>query len=260
VEDSLERFARLVRAGEDALDLAEGALAIGGVADPGLDPALWLAELDRLARDLTGLDDLIHRLFLQAGFVGNTRDFYDPGNSFLHRVIERRRGIPITLSVLTIEVGRRAGIQLQGIGMPGHFLVRDPATKVYLDPFHGGEIVDDAACERLFREATGSGPETPFGSDALPLMTKTQTLARILANLKVLYRIRRSPRDLEWVIRMRLALPDVSAIEAVHLGEALAMQGRFLDAAKEVEARAGADPQLTDTLLSAAKSFRSRMN
>jgi regulator of sirC expression with transglutaminase-like and TPR domain len=260
VEDPLERFARLVRAGEDALDLAEGALAIGGVVDPGLDPAPWLARLDRLAEDVEGLDALIHRLFLQAGFAGNTQDFYDPENSLLHRVIERRRGIPITLSVLTIEVGRRAGIELQGIGMPGHFLVRDPATRIYLDPFHGGEIVDQAACERLFREATGAGPDTPFGPDALPPMTKTQTLARILANLKVLYRIRRSPRDLEWVIRMRLALPDVSAMEVVHLGDALAMQGRFLDAAREVEARARAEPQLTDTLLSAAKALRSRMN
>lgn len=260
MEDPLERFARLVRAGEDALDLAEGALAIGGVVDPALDLPPWLAELDRLAHGVEGLDALIHRLFLQAGFVGNTRDFYDPENSFLHRVIERRRGIPITLSVLTIEVGRRAGIELQGIGMPGHFLVRDPATRIYLDPFHGGEVVDEAACERLFRDATGAGPETPFGPDALPPLTKTQTLARILANLKVLYRVRRSPRELEWVLRMRLVLPDTPATEVIQLGEAMAMQGRFLDAAREVEARARDEPQLSDTLLSAAKALRSRMN
>jgi regulator of sirC expression with transglutaminase-like and TPR domain len=255
-----ERFARLVRAGEDALDLAEGALAIGEVADPALDLPAWLAELDRLAHGVVGLEALIHRLFLQAGFVGNTRDFYDPENSFLHRVIERRRGIPITLSVLTIEVGRRAGIELQGIGMPGHFLVRDPATRIYLDPFHGGEVVDEAACERLFRDATGAGPETPFGSGSLPALTKTQTLARILANLKVLYRVRGSPRELECVLRMRLALPDTPATEVIQLGEAMAMQGRFLDAAREVETRARNEPQLSDTLLSAAKALRSRMN
>jgi regulator of sirC expression with transglutaminase-like and TPR domain len=260
VEDPLERFARLVGAGEDALDLAEGALAIGGVADPTLDPSLWLAELDGLARGLEGLDALLHRLFLQAGFVGNTEDFYDPENSFLHRVIERRRGIPITLSVLTLEVGRRAGIELQGIGMPGHFLVRDPATGVYLDPFHGGEVVDEAARERLFRDSTGAGPETTFGPEALPAVSKTEILARILANLRVLYRVRRSPRDLEWVFRMRLILPDTPAMEVVQLGEALAMQGRFLDAAREVEARAREEPHLAVPLMTAAKALRSRMN
>jgi regulator of sirC expression with transglutaminase-like and TPR domain len=255
------RFARLVGAGEDALDLAEGALAIGGGADPTLDPSPWLAELDRLADGVEGLEALVHRLFLQAGFAGNTQDFYHPENSFLHRVIERRRGIPITLSVLTMEVGRRAGIELQGIGMPGHFLIRDPATGAYLDSFHGGEVVDEAACEQLFREATGAGPETSFDAEAtLAPVNKTEILARILANLKVLYRVRRSPRDLEWVIRMRLTLPDTPATEVVQLGEAMAMQGRFLEAAREVEARARDEPQLAETLLNAAKALRSRMN
>jgi regulator of sirC expression with transglutaminase-like and TPR domain len=255
------RFARLVGAGEDALDLAEGALAIGGVADPTLDPSPWLEELDRLAAGVEGLEALVHRLFLEASFVGNTQDFYDPENSFLHRVIERRRGIPITLSVLTMEVGRRAGVELQGIGMPGHFLIRDPATGAYLDPFHGGEVLDEAGCERLFREATGAGPETSFGPQvALAPVSKTEILARILANLKVLYRVRRSPRDLEWVIRLRLTLPDTPATEVVQLGEAMAMQGRFLDAAREVEDRIREEPQLAETLLTAAKALRSRMN
>jgi regulator of sirC expression with transglutaminase-like and TPR domain len=260
VEDPVDRFARLVRHGEEGLDLAGAALAIGGGGDPGLDPSSWMAELDRLAEGVVGLEALTNRLFLEMGFAGNTEDFYDPENSFLHRVIERRRGIPITLSVLTMEVGRRAGIELQGIGMPGHFLVRDPATGAYLDAFHGGEPVDERSCEQLFRESTGAPRETPFGPELLPRVGKLDILDRILANLKVIYRARGSPGDLEWVLRMRLAIPGVQPTEVIQLGEALALQGKFLEGAREIEARARSHPELGQTLLTAAKALRSRVN
>lgn len=256
----MARFTRLVRKGEESVDLAEAALAIGGGAEPTLDPSAWLAELDRLAEGIDSVDALLHRLFLEAGYAGDTGDFYDPANSMLHRVMERRRGIPITLSVVTVEVARRAGIELQGVGMPGHFLVRDPAAGSYVDPFHGGEVVGMEACERLFREATGAGTETVFGTEQLPVLGKLATLARILANLKVIYRVRRSPEGLEWVIRMRLALPEAPATEVIQLGEALAMQGRFIEGAREMEAAARREPQEGQALLTAAKALRARMN
>jgi len=125
--EALGRFAQLAALPEPSIDLAEAALLIGAAGDPGIEPSRWLAELEGYAARLADLGALRHRLFAELGFRGDTRNYYDPENSFLHRVIARRLGIPITLSVLAIEVGRRADIALEAVGMPGHFLVGVPA-------------------------------------------------------------------------------------------------------------------------------------
>jgi regulator of sirC expression with transglutaminase-like and TPR domain len=262
--DALSRFRVLAALPAAELDLAQAALLIGVTGDPALDPDLdvspWRAELDRWAEGVTDLDGLRRRLFAELGLRGDASNYYDPENSFLHRVMARRRGIPISLSVLTMEVGWRAGIRLEGVGMPGHFLVRVPHTAVYVDAFTGGAVLDEAGCEARFREATGSGAETPFGPHLLPSVSPHAILARMLANLAVIYELRRSGPDLEWVARMQLALPGASAPEALALASALELQGRFLDAARELEGLAGAMPGTEAELLAAAHGLRARFN
>lgn len=259
--DAVAQFSVLASLPAADLDLAQGALLIALAGDPTVDPPRWRAELDRWAEGVSGLDGLRRRLFGELGLRGDESNYYDPQNSFLHRVMQRRKGIPITLSVVTMEVGWRAGVPLEAVGMPGHFLVRVPHTGVYLDAFAGGELLDEAGCERRFRAATGAtGGETPFGPHLLPSVSPHAILARMLANLAVIYELRRSGPDLEWVARMRLALPGASSPEAMALANALELQGRFLDAARELEARAESMPSAAPELLAAAHGLRARFN
>ena len=260
--EALGRFAELAALPEQSIDLADAALLIGAAGDPGVEPTRWLTELDGYAARLADLGALRHRLFAELGFRGDTRNYYDPENSFLHRVIERRLGIPITLSVLTIEVGRRADIALDAVGMPGHFLVGVPGEAIWLDAFAGGELLDLAGCEGRFRESTGSGPEVAFGPHLLPVVGPHAVLSRMLANLAVVYEFRHSGIDLEWVTRMRLALPNAGSREVLALASALELQGRFLEAARELEDRAAAvtEPHEEEELLTAAQRLRSRFN
>lgn len=253
----VERFADLVT--HDEVDLAEAALILAAGASPELDVPGWLAHLERLSLGIADLDGLRARLFVELGLRGDMRGYYDPENSFLQRVLERRRGIPISLCVITIEVGRRAGISLEGVGMPGHFLVRATDTQVLLDPFEAGRVLTPEAAEELFRGTTGAGEEVTFGPALLPVVGTLEILARMLANLRALYRAAGDAVALEWVLRMRLALPGTSDRELLELGEAIAAQGRFLDGAAELERRAasGEDP---DSLTVAARSLRARLN
>ncbi len=248
--DAVQRFAALVAepAPDPPLDL--GALAIAAGADPELDPAWALAELDRIAAGLDSFEALLNRIFIEEGFSGDTENYYDPRNSLLPDVLARRRGIPITLSVACIEVGRRAGIALEGIGMPGHFLIRPAGTQSCQDPFTGSPL-DLAGCEALFRGATGATEDVPFGPHLLTVAPPRAILARMLENLRAVYRAAGELADLEWVLRMRLELPDAGSAQLTELGEVLAAQGRWLEGAKLLEERG---------LEGAARALRARLN
>lgn len=238
------------------MDLGAAALAVAAGADPDLDPGVWLEELDRLAAGVESLESLVRRLFVERGFTGDLEHYYEPDNSLLHRVLERRIGIPLSLAVVMMEVGRRAGVALEGVGMPGHFLVRDLASGTLLDPFEGGRHLDDAAAEQRFRATTGAGPEVAFGASLLPTVTTHEILDRMLANLAGAYRSRGAHRDVEWVLRMRLVLPTADHGVILQLGQALASRGRYRQAAEEVEARADGDARM----LAAARAMRARLN
>jgi regulator of sirC expression with transglutaminase-like and TPR domain len=259
--DAVGLFAELIGQPDPALDRA--ALAIAAGADPALDPAHWLAELDRLAAGVRELDGLRRRLFTEEGFTGNSQDYYDPRNSQLHQVLRRRLGIPITLAVVTIEVGRRAGIALEGVGMPGHFLVRPVGTARHLDVFAGGAELDLAECERRYRAASGAGPGTPFGPHLLATAPTRAILARMLENLRVVYRSRNSPRDLEWVLRMRMLLsgPGGDLAELMELAEALGDQGRWVEGAQLLDEHAHtATAPRAERLRTAARMLRANLN
>jgi len=182
----------------DARSLAEGALWIAAEAQPGLDVQAWLSRLDalgyRAAERLTSEMDVDRAaavvaefLFEEEGFRGNAEDYYDPRNSFLNDVLDRRLGIPITLSIVYVAVAARAGLEAAGVGLPGHFVVRAERRGRHrlLDPFHGGGLLDRAACEALVaRVRPGGGPLDPRW---LAPVTTRQIFIRMLSNLKAVY-------------------------------------------------------------------------
>ncbi|NCY17014.1 MAG: hypothetical protein EBX39_09635, partial [Actinobacteria bacterium] len=174
--DPTESFIESVHRPEGECSVEELALLIAAHRRPGLDIPSTLGRLDDLAARvvLGDLESLRSVLFVESGFRGNTEDYYDADNSMLDVVISRRTGIPISLSILTIAVGRRAGIDLVGIGMPGHFLVRSGSdSSLFLDPFGGGAVLDRQRCVDLFHLSQGAaarlGPEhlEPVGTFAI---------------------------------------------------------------------------------------------
>lgn len=258
MSEAVARFVALVHGPEPALD--EAALALAAGADPDLDPTHWLGELDRLAAGVDSLPALVRRLFVEEGFAGDSADYGDPRNSLLPEVLSRRLGIPITLAVVCIEVGRRAGIDLEGVGMPGHFLVRVPNSGHLIDVFDRGRRLDRAACEDLFRRSTGS--TAPFGMHLLPRVSTREILLRMLENLRAAQRARGTPADREWVLRMRLALrPDADGL--VELGEVLSAQARWDEGARLISTYlAGADqpPDVAARLRRTAASLLAHLN
>jgi regulator of sirC expression with transglutaminase-like and TPR domain len=201
----------------DAIDLAEAALWIAAEEYDGLDVAGYLARLDGLAaaaRAEIGNGDVVERverlnrfLFVDCDFAGNEKDYYDPRNSFLNEVVDRRLGIPITLSLVYCEVARRVGLAMAGVGFPGHFLVRHSGEpEILVDPFFR-RTVDAAECERRLRAAEGRTARLD-PRHLLPTPPR-DVLARMLRNLKHAY-LRRddAERALAAVDRTLLFAPD----------------------------------------------------
>jgi regulator of sirC expression with transglutaminase-like and TPR domain len=212
-------FATYAAQPDDELELLEGALLIASDERPGLDHAAVHAELDALAaplreRRLAELPAyaqarvLADHLFVGIGFHGNDADYYDPKNSFLDEVIARRTGIPISLSVLYVEVARRAGVMASPVGFPGHFLVRidDPERRLVVDPFHGGGPLDEVALADLLRR---SGSKLRYSSELIAPTPVRQVVARMLMNLRGIYASRGDfPRLLVIVDRLIDLLPN----------------------------------------------------
>ncbi|MFM8303940.1 MAG: transglutaminase family protein [Actinomycetota bacterium] len=214
--DPAARFSDLVQGPESVIPLDEAALLIAAHDHP-VDVAAQLDRLDRLADDVVADDaaGLARALFGTGGFAGNTADYGDPRNSYLDEVLARRLGIPITLSVLMIEVGRRRGIPLSGVGMPGHFLVG--SDDGFVDPFHGGAVLDAAGARRLF-DRTHRG--APFADAYLHPVGSRAILARMLANL-VATLLGRDPMRAIGALQLRLAIPGLPEAERRHGEETL---------------------------------------
>ncbi|HEX3528748.1 MAG TPA: transglutaminase-like domain-containing protein [Thermoanaerobaculia bacterium] len=215
-----EHFAALARLPENTIDLGAAALWIAAEEQPGLDPDPWLERLDvlgeRLQDRLRGVGDdlgrlslLTHLLFGEEGLRGNADDFYDPRNSFLNQVLDRRLGIPITLAVVCMEVGRRAGLVLEGIGFPGHFLLRLARyPNVVIDPFDGGRLLSGDDCEAMLERIT-QGSQGSRGLDPRRLRPAgpRQILQRVLNNLRGIY-VHRGELERTVAVLDRLLLLD----------------------------------------------------
>ena len=227
--DFIDKFVQVARSPDP--DLATAALLIARLEYPRLDATRYLDRLDvmgRAAAERLGRtrDDDPRRkvavlngyLFREEGFAGNREHYDDPRNSFLNAVLDRRSGIPVTLALVYMEVGRRAGLRVEGVNFPGHFLLRLPAganraladdDDLILDPFHRGTILSEADCRRLLRDHAGADAE--FEPALLARATKLQILVRMLVNLKRIYvKMRSFPQGLA-MTELLLAL-DPSAL------------------------------------------------
>ena len=227
---SLRQFAEAVGR-EERIDLARACLMIAEDAYPSLDVEGYVAEIERMAERLRArmpqaqapeerIVTLNEYLFVELGYRGNADDYYDPRNSYLNEVIDRRTGIPITLSVLYIELGRKVGLPLEGVSFPGHFMVRAPVRggAVVLDPFAGGLPQSEADLRRRLARVIPEGAATEASVAELPLdqflepASKRQILVRVLRNLKEIYRDTDQPERLLAVLnRMLVLTPEASA-------------------------------------------------
>ena len=239
------------------MDLGHAALAVALFEYPQLDIAAYLRRLDALAVDVSrhagsnapaqqSLDAINYVLFLEHGFRGNHQDYYDPKNSFLNEVLDRKTGIPITLSVLYMEVAQRIGLAVAGVGFPGHFLVKHAAggVEIVIDPFQGGEIRsrDDLAAML----ANLYGPSAKLQSEFLHATSKKEILKRMLGNLRAIYAKTNDLIRLLGVLDLSLIL-DPEAVEQIRDRAAIYLRlENFTQARMDFESYLRLAPQAED--------------
>ena len=195
-----ERLRQIVSGPDDDISLAEAALLIAGHGYPELNVAAYLSRIEELAYMLRlriDEDDSVPErisalnqfLFGELRFVPNSDDYYDPRNSFLNEVLERRTGIPITLCVIYIELGRKIGLPLQGVSFPGHFLVKCavPEGALVLDPYSGGISLGLQDLQKRLREVRGGEVSRAIVAELLVSASNKEIIVRLLRNLKAIY-------------------------------------------------------------------------
>ena len=257
VSEARRRFAAYVARPPEDFRLAEGALLIALEAYPDLDVGVCLRRLDGMAETISarlGMELEPRRivshvnacLFKEQGFRGNRRDYYDTRNSFLNEVLARKVGIPITLSIVYLDVGRRIGLPVNGVGLPGHFVVQYGAQPepFYIDPFHTGKPLSAQDCAD--RVAQIYGRDLPWRESYLDVVDDLHILARVLNNLKVIY-VRKGAHELALgaVERLLLLKPDVSS-EIRDRGLLRAQVGQLSGALEDLTTYLEACPEAPD--------------
>jgi len=241
---SLDSFRDLARTPPQAMDLALGALLIAQIEHPELAPVAELARLDELARRVGARD--VHRLrrflFEDEGFAGNATDYYDPRNSCLNDVLDRRLGIPITLSVLVMEVGRRLGLAVDGVGLPGHFMVA--VEGVLFDPFNGGAVVSRAEAGQVVARVLGR--PVPLEDGHFAPVAKPHILVRMLANLRSVYVDREAWAKARAVMERLMLLDPESPGHVRDHGTILMKEGDFVRGAAQWERYLALHPNARD--------------
>jgi regulator of sirC expression with transglutaminase-like and TPR domain len=219
MSDCIQDFARAISVREDQIDIAHAALIYAREVYPELDVQEYLCRLDEMADAMASR--LAHQhpvaafrdyLFGELGFRGNTDDYFDPRNSFLNQVLDRRTGIPITLSVIYLELARRLDLPMVGIGLPGHFVVRYDGDSVssYIDPFNDGATMTTQDCRQRIKEI--SNGRLTFDASFLSPVGPKQILSRMLRNLKGIY-VARADFDKAIPVVEKMVLLDPSAAE-----------------------------------------------
>jgi regulator of sirC expression with transglutaminase-like and TPR domain len=218
------------------IELDRAALEIARIEYPDLDADAFITRLDHhafaiaeRARDLSDGRSFVEAanqyLFVEAGFRGNEEDYYNPANCCLNRVLETKLGIPITLSVIYIEIARRLSKQVSGVGLPGHFVVRydDPEYSVLIDPYHGGAILDQAQCCHLAQvESLDHGMLDPVDRRYIAM--------RIVNNLRGIYFARREGAKALEVLDLLIQAEPGSSEEHRQRAIALMQQRRMSEA------------------------------
>ena len=191
-------FRKVTSSEEDEINLLEAALLIAKEIEyPNLDISKYSNKINLMADEIKGrtmgntdafflVSEINKYLFSEEGFRGNKDDYYDPRNSFLNDVLDRKTGIPIALSVMYMEIGARVGLPLSGIGFPGHFIIKCSAqSEILVDPFNKGGILSETDCQQMLNQMYAGGVK--LKGDFLESVTKKQILTRMLQNLKSIY-------------------------------------------------------------------------
>ena len=250
-------FAQLVRQPETAIDLAEATLLIAKEEYPDLDVPAYLARFDDMGADVRTLAGpiqdprcliagLSEYLFQRLGFRGNADNYYDPKNSFLNEVLDRRIGIPITLSAVYLEVARRIGLRVHGVGMPGHFLVKyvGRCEEIVIDPFGGGRIVSSEDCQQILDRVFDG--KRRFEPSMLAMVGTRHILNRMLTNLKVIYFNNEEYEKALSVVERLLILHPQNACEIRDRGLLSCQLRRYADAIVDLERYLRLAPEAND--------------
>lgn len=223
-----DRFAQLFASGRRDVPLDEAALLIASSLRAPLDEVEWMAVLDQIAADCPTPtpDGIARHLVDDLGFTGNERSYYDWRNSCLDHVLAVRVGIPITLAVVMIEIGRRLGAPLVGVGVPGHFLVGSRAADKsgeprYFDPFHGSASLGPDDVRERFVELTKG--RIPWDHAFLHSTPPRQIVIRMLNNLRSIFTAQQDDLRLAVVMQLRGTLPELSGQEASEIATATAV-------------------------------------
>jgi len=215
-------FYQEIQQSDENIDLAKAALYIAQEEYPSLDPKEYLNTLDTMAArvkerlpssqyPLLLIQSINKYLYDDLGFNGNTSDYYDPRNSFLSDVIQRRLGIPITLSVVYLELARRVNFPMVGIGMPGHFLIRPDIDEmeIFVDPFNRGEVMFMEDCQQQLNQLYGQS--VTLQPAFFEVVSRRKILWRILNNLKIIYlKVQDLERSLSVIERILMLFPDLT--------------------------------------------------
>jgi regulator of sirC expression with transglutaminase-like and TPR domain len=245
-ESIRDQFAQLVNMPEDQIDLVDAALLIARTAYPDMKRSHYTGLLDAWGRQLrkqTGPDastgDILRELnrimFEQEGFKGDSDNYYDPQNSFLNRVLERKKGIPITLALVYSEVARLAGFSVYGIALPGHFIVglfHETGT-LYIDPFNQGEVLAESECRKMIE--VRYGPEAASDASWRNPANKKKIIKRMLRNLKAIFL--HSGRDMQILemIQWILAVDPDAPSELKERGLLYEAMGNYAAAVLDLE-------------------------
>ncbi|BCL37382.1 SirB1 family protein [Nostoc sp. MS1] len=251
-------FYQEVQKSEEDIDLARAALYIAQEEYPRLDTDEYLNTLDTMAMEveerlpssrypLRVIQAINQYLYDDLGFAGNQQDYYDPRNSFLNEVIDRRVGIPITLALVYLEIAKRSDFPMEGVGLPGHFLIRPAISdmEIFVDAFNRGEVLFAQDCQdklnQMFQQSVTLRPEF------LATISKRQFLARMLTNLKYIYlRKQDIEKSLSVVERILLLFPEATS-ELRDRGLLYYQLGYYPQATNDLETYLANVPNAEDT-------------
>lgn len=242
-----QRFYQEVRQDDEKINLEKAALYIAQEEYPNLEIEKYLTEIDRMAAEVHArlpeepyplkiIQTINRYLYEDLGFSGNSEDYYDPCNSFLNDVIDRRTGIPISLALLYLAIAERIEFPMVGIGMPGHFLIRPAVNEemeIFVDAFHNGEILFPQDCQERLNQLAGQPVE--MRPQFLEAVSPRQFLARMLTNLKGIYLNQgKIEKCLAMIERILILFPD-AAYELRDRGIIYFQTHRWIEARQDLE-------------------------
>jgi len=268
--DYRQRFLYQISLEDKSIDLMEAALCVAAVMNPDIDIKKTRLDLKRLAETARfqlkykgDTEDMAKRLcqyiHQDQGFIGNNEDFYDPRNSFLDQVLERRQGIPITMALVYIHIGRAIGLDIRGLGFPGHFLVKATGeSEVVIDPF-AGAILSQEDCYKRLEKALH--PTELLPAYMRPISAKN-ILARILSNLKLIYMKKKEFESSLTCCQWRLLIDPDNAQDILDSAVLLEKLECFESAATELERLLSMAPEarVAPTIRAKIASLRENIN